>query len=68
MSHLEAGKGRFRWMAALAGSSVRKTVGCVQCGSGLDGGAHDPHNHSGKCLNCQSWVSEEDECFEELDD
>jgi hypothetical protein len=53
---------------ALAGTSIRKTVGCVQCGSRLESSPTDPHNHSGKCFNCQSWISEDDETFEELDD
>jgi hypothetical protein len=68
MSYLESGEGRFRWTVALAGTSIRKTVGCVQCGSRLESSPTDPHNHSGKCFNCQSWISEDDETFEELDD
>jgi hypothetical protein len=64
MSFLEVGKGRTIWIEALAGSSIRKAAGCAQCGARLETAAHD---HSGKCFNCESYVSDEDEGFEELE-
>jgi len=68
MSFLGSGEGRFKWMTALAGASRRKAAGCIQCGSRLEAVGLDTPNHSGKCTNCERWVSDEDEVFEDLDD
>jgi hypothetical protein len=68
MSYLETGKGRFTWIAAVAQTSVRPELGCVQCGSSLDAPEFGKFNMSGKCLNCTSGVSDEDEGFDDLED
>jgi hypothetical protein len=68
MSFLGSGEGRFKWMTAMAGASRRKAAGCNQCGSRLEAIGVEPLNHSGKCANCESFISEDDEVFDELDD
>ncbi len=55
-------------MTAMAGASRRKAAGCNQCGSRLEAIGVEPLNHSGKCANCESFISEDDEVFDELDD
>jgi hypothetical protein len=65
MSYLEPGKGRFTWITPPVKTSLLPQAGCVQCGSSLDSAVK---NLSGKCLNCESWVSDEDESFEDLED
>ena len=67
MSYLETGKGRFTWIAAVSHTSVRPEMGCAQCGSRLDETVFGKFSLSGKCLNCTTGLSEEDENFEDLD-
>ena len=68
MSYLEPGNSRFTWVTAVvATTSLRPEAGCVQCGSSLEVPASGPLNLTGKCFNCMSWISDEDESFEELE-
>ncbi len=68
MSYLESGKSRFSWMQAASGASRRRVMGCVQCGSRLEGVEAGAAHLTGKCFNCVNWISDEDEEFEDLED
>ncbi len=68
MSFLDTGKLRLDWIAAgLVRGSVRPETGCVQCGNRLEMNERGKYDASGKCFNCNNWVSDEDEETEELD-
>jgi hypothetical protein len=69
MSYLETGSGRFTWIAATAPTaSIRPEAGCVQCGSRLDSADTGIISLTGKCYNCISWISDEDEAFDDFED
>jgi hypothetical protein len=68
MSYLESGKRRFRWISTLVHTSLRPEEGCVQCGSRLEANAVTAPDFTGKCLNCSSWVSDEEDGFEDFEE
>jgi hypothetical protein len=68
MSYLETGKGRFTWISTIARTSLRPEAGCVQCGNSLEMPEYGKFNLTGRCINCASWISDEDEAFDELED
>lgn len=68
MSFLESGKDRFTWAAAVAQSSRRFDAGCDQCGSKLEQSEDGKISLTGKCLNCQSWITDGDDFDQEIYD
>ncbi len=69
MSYLEGPKRRFSSIApALAVAeniSLHLQPGCVQCGKLLEALGRKKPNFSGKCFNCENWVTDEDEEFDD---
>jgi hypothetical protein len=68
MSYLDTGKDRFTWIPSPATASTRPELGCAQCGNRLDQPEFGSFNLTGKCLNCTSFVSDEDEIVDDLED
>jgi hypothetical protein len=72
MSYVEGPKSRVSSiipaLAPAENISVRFKPGCVQCGNLLETLDLKKTNFSGKCFNCEHWINDDDEWFEDLED